>query len=337
MAIQSTLTNNYTKPADAKASAKSSYESGKVGTTDRGTAIVEQNSGLGKDAFLKLLVAQMKNMDPTQDQDSTAYVTQMAQFASIEQTNNLNTTMKDFAYEQMVGKVAILSDKDVDGYNKYGIISQIVKNGTTTTATILDAKTGTYSEYPMSKIIGTSDSGYGSASYETALNSNFTAASTLASEKATAVYVEVKTDKTHEVINGQNNTVTTTTKTAHKCQIQKAYLDKQNSVVKVTIQYLDDDDNLIGEPKTVDYSTIAVAGNKLDADVINEAIKNNTTDEPVVIKTPTTESSNVSSDKDDDTDSDSDNDSDGDNNTNPADNTKSIINSENDFLANYGI
>ena len=186
MAIQSTLNNNYVKPADAKASAKSSYESGKIGTTDRGTAIVDKNSGMGKDAFLKLLVAQMKNMDPTQDQDSTAYVTQMAQFSSIEQMNNLNTTMQDFAYEQMVGKVAILSDKDIDGHNKYGIISQIIKNGTTTTATILDPKTGTYSDYAMNKIIGTSDSGYGAANYETALNSNFASASSLASDKAKA-------------------------------------------------------------------------------------------------------------------------------------------------------
>ena len=107
MAVQTTLTNNYTKAADAKAAARSSYESGKIGTTDRGTAIVEQNNGLGKNAFLNLLVAQLKNMDPTQNQDSTAYVSQMAQFSSIEQMNNLNTTMQDFAYEQMVGKVAI--------------------------------------------------------------------------------------------------------------------------------------------------------------------------------------------------------------------------------------
>lgn len=334
MAVQSTLTNNYTKAADAKAAAKSSYESGKIGTTDRGTAIVEQNAGLGKNAFLNLLVAQLKNMDPTQDQDSTAYVTQMAQFASIEQMNNLNTTMQDFAYEQMVGKVAILSDVDSDGYNKYGIISQIVKNGTTTTATILDPKTGTYSNYAMSKIIGTSDSGYGSANYETALNSNFSAASTLANEKATAVYVEVKTDKKNDVVDGQNITVTTTTKTAHKCRIEKAYLDKQNSVVKVTIQYLDDDGKEIGDPKTVDYSTIAVAGKDLSDDVIKEAIEKNTT-EPVVTRNTTTLSTGNGSSTDGDNNDDDD--ESGADNANPTDNTRSLINDENEFLANYGI
>lgn len=331
MAVPSTLTNNYTKAADAKAAAKSSYESGKIGTTSRGTAIVDKNSGLGKDAFLKLLVAQMKNMDPTQDQDSTAYVTQMAQFASIEQMNNLNTTMKDFAYEQMVGKVAILSDIDEEGNHKYGIIKQVFKSGTTTTALILDAKTGAYSNYDMSKIIGTSDSGYSSANYETALNSNFSAASTLANEKATAVYVEVTTDEKEEVINGQNTTVTTTKKTAYKCRIEKAYLDKQHSVVKVTIQYLDDDGKNVGDPKTVDYSTIAVAGKDLSADVIKEAIEKNTT-EPVVTRKTTT----LSTDNGSSTDGDDDDESSA-GNANPTDNTRSLINDENEFLANYGI
>ncbi|HCW53432.1 MAG TPA: flagellar biosynthesis protein FlgD [Clostridium sp.] len=308
MAIQTTLTNNYTNAADAKVAAKSSYESGKIGTTDRGTAIVEQNNGLGKNAFLNLLVAQLKNMDPTQDQDSTAYVSQMAQFSSIEQMNNLNTTMQDFAYEQMVGKVAILSDTDINGYNKYGIISQIIKNGTTTTATILDPKTGTYSNYSMNKIIGTSDSGYGSANYETALNSNFSAASTLARDNATAVYVEVTTKNQNEVNNGQNTTITTTTKTAHKCTIEKAYLDKQNSMVKVTIKLED------GTTKTVDYSTIAVAGKDLSDDVVNEAIKNNTTEALVTRNTTTLNNSSSNSN-----------------------NTDQLINDENEFLAGLSI
>jgi flagellar basal-body rod modification protein FlgD len=35
--------------------------------------------------FLKLLVAQMQNQDPTQPQDGTQFVTQLAQFSSLEQ------------------------------------------------------------------------------------------------------------------------------------------------------------------------------------------------------------------------------------------------------------
>ena len=36
----------------------------------------------------------------------------MAQFASMEQMPNLNTTMSDSAYQQMLGKKVILNEKD---------------------------------------------------------------------------------------------------------------------------------------------------------------------------------------------------------------------------------
>jgi flagellar basal-body rod modification protein FlgD len=41
---------------------------------------------LGQDAFLKLLMAQLANQDPTQPTDSTQFVTQLAQFSVVEQS-----------------------------------------------------------------------------------------------------------------------------------------------------------------------------------------------------------------------------------------------------------
>lgn len=48
---------------------------------------------IGKDAFLKMLIAQLQNQDPLNPMDGTAFVAQLAQFSSLEQLTNLNETM----------------------------------------------------------------------------------------------------------------------------------------------------------------------------------------------------------------------------------------------------
>ena len=48
---------------------------------------------LGKDDFVKLLVAQLKHQDPLNPQDGTQMATQLAQFSSVEQLMNINSTL----------------------------------------------------------------------------------------------------------------------------------------------------------------------------------------------------------------------------------------------------
>ena len=45
----------------------------------------EQSTGLGKDAFLKLLVTQMRFQDPLAPLEDRQFITQLAQFSSLEQ------------------------------------------------------------------------------------------------------------------------------------------------------------------------------------------------------------------------------------------------------------
>jgi len=54
--------------------------------TAQSTAKTAADNGLGKEAFLQLLVAQLKNQDPMSPADGIQFVTQLAQFSQLEQT-----------------------------------------------------------------------------------------------------------------------------------------------------------------------------------------------------------------------------------------------------------
>ena len=55
------------------------------------------NDDLGKDAFLQLLVAQMKYQDPLDPQDNSEYVAELANFSALEQMTNVNTKLESLA------------------------------------------------------------------------------------------------------------------------------------------------------------------------------------------------------------------------------------------------
>lgn len=53
----------------------------------------KSNSDLDKDAFLKLMLAQLQNQDPLEPLDGTDYSAQLAQFSSLEQMQNINESL----------------------------------------------------------------------------------------------------------------------------------------------------------------------------------------------------------------------------------------------------
>src|SRR5271167_481046 len=55
-------------------------------TSTSTTAAIDSTSSLGNEnTFLQLLVAQIKNQDPTQPVDSSTFLTQLAEFSQLEQ------------------------------------------------------------------------------------------------------------------------------------------------------------------------------------------------------------------------------------------------------------
>lgn len=63
------------------------------------------NTNLDKDAFLQLLVTQLKNQNPLEPMDNTEFIAQMAQFSSLEQAQNTNKTIKADSAYNLVNKL----------------------------------------------------------------------------------------------------------------------------------------------------------------------------------------------------------------------------------------
>lgn len=101
----SAVTNNSTSGSSSTSSSTNSSSKSSSTTT------------LGKDAFLQLLVTQMKNQDPLSPTDNTQYIAELAQFSSLEQMQNLNTTTSTISQEQRVLEGSSLVGKTVTATN----------------------------------------------------------------------------------------------------------------------------------------------------------------------------------------------------------------------------
>ena len=111
------------------------------GTTAAGAESTEKKdqSFLGKDDFLKLLIAQLKNQDPSNAQDMESMTQQMTQFSMLEQLTNLteasqssNVSLARTHAVELLGKT--VSYKAADGTVKEGVVSHV---DTTATAPML--------------------------------------------------------------------------------------------------------------------------------------------------------------------------------------------------------
>lgn len=69
-----------------------------------GTTSSDAYSALGKDEFLQLLVTQMQYQDPLNPTSDTEFIAQMAQFSSLEQMQNLNTSFSHYKAYSLVGQ-----------------------------------------------------------------------------------------------------------------------------------------------------------------------------------------------------------------------------------------
>jgi flagellar basal-body rod modification protein FlgD len=109
MAVSSTI-------SDIQSAAAATQQQADAAKASSGTT-------LDKNSFLTLLTEQMKNQDPTQPMDNTAFVAQLAQFSALEQMTNVNTNLTTLISAQgtslqttaasMIGKTAVFQSDSV--------------------------------------------------------------------------------------------------------------------------------------------------------------------------------------------------------------------------------
>ena len=84
-----------------------------------GTTTTDSTASVDKDMFLKLMVAQLKNQDPSNPTDSTAFLAQTAQFTSLEkltdvaeQTSQALSAQLAFGASGLVGRTVTYTGAD---------------------------------------------------------------------------------------------------------------------------------------------------------------------------------------------------------------------------------
>lgn len=91
--------------------------------TTAAAAAMKKATGLNKDDFLQLFVTQLQNQDPLNPQDSSQFITQLAQITQVEQSYNTNTNLQNILSQN--NNMATLSAVSFIGKNVMASGSQL--------------------------------------------------------------------------------------------------------------------------------------------------------------------------------------------------------------------
>ena len=127
---------------NSTAASTSTTGTGKTtGTSSKAGSALGAAAGMGKDDFMQLLIAQLKNQDPMKPMEDKEFITQLAQFSSLEAMDKMTQQMEDLTGSQMLVQAATLIGKQVTakletGEVVTGTITQVKMIGGLPTAVV---------------------------------------------------------------------------------------------------------------------------------------------------------------------------------------------------------
>jgi len=89
------------------------------------------NAQLGKNDFLKLLVAQLQNQDPSNPMDSSQFMGQLAQFSALEQMTNVATAVNSLSSTLTLGQSVDLIGRELAFTRADGSVGTGIADGVT--------------------------------------------------------------------------------------------------------------------------------------------------------------------------------------------------------------
>ena len=115
--------------------------------------------GLDRDAFMKILITQLRYQDPLNPMEDKEFIAQMAQFSSLEQMQQMNRSLNNFLESNFLYQAGALIGREVeikslDGEEITGLVKEVIFTEQGPKVVLDNGK-----EYSTQKIVGIKDPG----------------------------------------------------------------------------------------------------------------------------------------------------------------------------------
>jgi flagellar basal-body rod modification protein FlgD len=128
-----------------------------ISTINVGGSTAAQSSNIGIQDFLKILTAQLNSQDPLKPVDNQEFVAQIAQFANLEQSRELNVKVEQLlssqSSTQSIGLLGKSLDVLVNGVKMSGKVTALALDSGQPLLSITDANDNVQSGISLGQVV----------------------------------------------------------------------------------------------------------------------------------------------------------------------------------------